>query len=142
MDKPGLKRLAALFWLAGGGGLALKAASLLAAADALRPGDWGPWWAAATGVAVGLVKARYLFTPSCRRNLERIDTLHNQGSWLFFRKEFFFFLAAMIVAGATLSRLAQDSYGGLLAVAALDTSLSIALVISARVFFTPPHRIV
>ena len=55
--------------------------------------------------------------------------------WQFFRPGFFVALAAMIAAGATLSRLAQGSYPFLLTVAALDFSLSTALLGSSLVFW-------
>jgi hypothetical protein len=47
----------------------------------------------------------------------------------------FFFLALMISAGATLSRVAQDNYLLLCAVAALDLTIAVALLGSSYVFW-------
>ena len=87
------------------------------------------------GRAAGGLKARYLFSRSCRKNLHRIAALKDPKVWQFFRPKFFFFLALMILAGSTLSRMAHGSYPFLCAVAALDISIGVALLSSGAVFF-------
>jgi hypothetical protein len=84
------------------------------------------------------VKARYLFSKSCRKNLARIDELQHPRIWQFFRPRFRIFLVLMILAGATLSRMAHDNYPFLIGVAVLDFSIGIALLGSCCIFWT--HR--
>jgi hypothetical protein len=130
-----LNVLAALVWYVGGTVLLLKASSLLAEAAALRPGLVWPWVAAGVAVLAGGLKARFLFSRSCEKNLARIATLERPRVWQFFRPGFFVALAVMILAGATLSRLAQGRHALLLGVAALDLALAVALLGSSTVFW-------
>ncbi|MGD2077655.1 MAG: hypothetical protein PVH18_04705, partial [Chloroflexota bacterium] len=55
--------------------------------------------------------------------------------WQFFRPRFFLMLAIMILAGATMSRLAAGHYPSLIGVATLDLSLAIALLGSGIIFW-------
>ena len=128
-----VKILAALVWCIGGGVLLWKGSSLLTEADALNPQFIWSWAAGAIGLAIGGVKARYLFSKACRKNLRRIDALERPRFWQCFRPRFVLFLAAMIAAGATLSRLAHGSYGFLIGVAILDLSIGTALLGSSFV---------
>ena len=130
-----VKILAALVWCVGGAVLLWKGSSLLAEADGLNPGFIWPWAAGAIGLTLGGVKARYLFSKACRKNLRRIDALERPRLWQCFRPGFFLFLAAMIAVGATLSYLAHGSYGFLIAVAILDLSIGTALLGSSFVFW-------
>ena len=130
-----LRLLAALVWYGGGLVLLLKGSSLLAEAAALRPGLAWPGLAVVLALLLGALKARFLFTKSCEKNLARIAALDRPRIWQFFRPGFFAALAVMILAGATLSRLAQDRYLLLLAVAALDLALATALLASSAVFW-------
>ncbi|MFQ5577574.1 MAG: hypothetical protein ACE5G8_11385 [Anaerolineae bacterium] len=130
-----LNILAAGVWFVGGIVLVLKGSSLAGEAGALRPGLLWPWLAVLTGLAAGGLKARYLFSRSCRKNLRRIATLKSPKVWQFFRPKFLFFLTLMILAGSTLSRMAHGSYPFLCAVAALDISIGVALLSSGAVFF-------
>jgi len=54
--------------------------------------------------------------------------------WQAFRPTFYVFLTAMILLGATLSRLAIGSYPGLMAMVILDISIAVALLGSMRAF--------
>jgi len=65
-----LKILAALVWYTGGVVLLLKGTSLLREAETLRPGQIWTWIAVAAGLLIGSVKARFLFSKSCRKNLD------------------------------------------------------------------------
>ena len=130
-----LKVLAAIVWYTGGIVLLFKARSLLAEATRLQPQDWWPLAAIAAGVALGALKARFIFSPSCRRNLRRIDCLHRRRPWDFFRLGFFVFLLLMIAGGATMSRLAHGNYPFLIGVAVLDLTIATALIGSSYVFW-------
>ena len=127
--------LAALVWYIGGFVLVLKGGSLLAEAEALRPGLAWPWLALAAALLLGGLKAGFLFARSCQKNLSRIAALDQPKIWQFYKPGFFLFLALMISAGATLSRLAHDNYPFLIGVATLDLALAIALLGSSYVFW-------
>jgi hypothetical protein len=129
-----LNILAALVWYAGGIVLLLKGGSLLAEAASLQPGLAWPWLAAGVALLAGGLKARFLFSRNCEKNLARIAALEQPRIWQFFRPGFFVALAAMILAGATLSRLAHNHYPLLIGVAVLDLALALALLGSSYVF--------
>ncbi len=131
-----LKILAALVWYIGGVVLLLKGASLLLEAEALRPDKTWPWLAVIAGLFLGSVKARFLFSKSCRKNLARIDGLPRPRIWQFFRPQFFVFLVLMILAGATLSQMAHNNYPFLIGVAVVDFSIGIALLGSSYIVWT------
>jgi hypothetical protein len=134
-----LKILASFVWYVGGIVLLLKGYSLLAEAESLRPGLRGPILAAGGGLLAGGLKAKYLFSKSCRKNLARIDALSSPKIWGFFRPWFFLALAVMITTGATLSRLAHGSYPFLMGVGTLDISIATALLASSYVFWKRPE---
>lgn len=127
--------LSALFWYGGGIVLLFKGMSLILAARRLDPGNFWPGAVLVAGAAMGGIKARYLFSRSCIKNLSRINALVRPKWWQFFRPVFFIFLVLMIAAGATLSRLSQGSYPFLLAVALLDFSIATGLLGSSFVFW-------
>ena len=138
--------LAAIVWHIGGIVLLLKAASLLQEANALRPDQNWLWIFVPVGLFFGLLKARFLFSRFCHKNLARIDALEQPQLWQFFRPRFFLMLTVMILVGATMSRLAEGHYRSLIGVATLDLSLAIALLGSGlifwrqRVFFAPARQ--
>ena len=131
--------LSAFFWYGGGFILLFKGASLTMAAHRLDAGHLWPGVVLVSGVLAGLVKARYLFSRSCRNNLNRIKTLTQPRWWQFFRPGFFVFLALMIVAGVTLSNLSQGNYRLLLALALLDFSVAVGLIGSSYEFWKNGH---
>lgn len=130
-----LNILAAAVWYIGGVVLLLKAVSLLSEAKLIYIGPFWPWVAVGIGVLIGGLKAKYLFSKACKKNLARIATLEHPKLWQFFRPGFFLALALMITLGATLSRMAQGNYPFLIAVAALDLTIAIALLGSSIVFW-------
>jgi hypothetical protein len=130
-----LNILAALVWYVGGIVLLLKAGSLLDEADLLKPAQVWPWLAIVAGLVIGSLKAKFLFGKSCQKNLTRINALNRPKIWQFFRPGFFVALAAMILVGATLSRLAHNNYLFLIGVAVLDLSIATALLGSSYVFW-------
>ena len=123
-----LKFLALFTWITGGVVLLLKGYALFAEANGLRPGAAQNFLPFPIAAVVGGLKARYLFVPSCRRNLARIDSLPDPRLWQFFRVGFFIFLLSMILLGAWLSNRASGDYGMLLAVSSVDLTLSVALL--------------
>ena len=131
-----LKILAALVWYIGGIMMLVKGRSLLIEADALEPEQVWPWLAVFAGLFLGGLQAKYLFSKSCQKNLDRIDALDRPRVWQFFRPGFFAALTVMIVIGATLSRLAHNNYPFLIAVAAVDINIGVALLGSSYVFWT------
>jgi hypothetical protein len=98
-------------------------------------GSMWAWAAPLLGLAIGVPKVIYMYNRFCRRNLRRIAALERPRIWQFFRPGFFVFLAAMIALGATLSRLALDSFSMLVFVVALDFSLATGLLGSMPQFF-------
>lgn len=129
-----LNVLAALIWYVGGIVLLLKGSSLLMEAETLDPDRGWPWLAAATGVLLGGLKAKLVFLRSCRRNLDRIAQLESPRIWQFFSGRFFVALAAMILVGVTLSRLAHNNYLLLIGVAILDLGIGVALLASGYAY--------
>ena len=127
--------LAALVWHAGGIVLLLKGGSLLVEAQALEPGQVWPWLAAILALFLGGLKARFIFGKSIKRNLARIAALDRPRIWQFFSPGFFVALAAMILAGASLSSLARGNYRSLIAVATLDLAIAVALLGSSIVYW-------
>ena len=132
---PILKVMAAGVWYVGGVMMLLKGGRLLAEADALKPGAGWPWLAGVGGVLLGLLKGKYLFSRNCRNNLDRIAALERPRVWQFFSPRFFVALAAMILVGATLSRLAHGHYSWSIGVATLDFGIATALWWSSYVFW-------
>jgi hypothetical protein len=130
-----LNILSALVWHGGGIALLLKGRSLLAEAEALHPGLPWPWLGAAVALLLGGLQAKFIFARSCKKNLDRIAALERPKIWQFFRPVFFFFLALMIAAGATLSRLAHNSYAWLIGVAMIDWIVAVSLLGSSYVFW-------
>lgn len=129
--------LAALIWLAGGVALLLKGSDLWSEAREMRPGDLWLWFAIVGGVVFGSLKIHYIFTPACRRNLERIASLDDPKLWLFYRPTFFIALALMIAVGATASNGARGNFTLLVTVATIDFSIGIALLGSSVSFLRP-----
>ena len=86
-------------------------------------------------ILLSLVKTKYIFTRSCRRNLARIEALKDPKTWQFYRVGFFLFLVTVISLGAYLSNVAHGNYWFLMGVGTFDMALSLALLFSSRVFW-------
>jgi len=129
-----LKFLAALVWYSGVIALLIKSTSLLFRAHVISPGH--PWllMAVLVGVVIGAIKARYLFRRICLKNLKRIDALKHPKLWHFYRMRFFIFLLTMVILGSYLSHRAQDNFPMLIAMAAIELSVAIALLGSSDCF--------
>ena len=76
-----LNVLAALVWYLGGIVLLTKGGSLLVEAKSLRPGQVWPWLAIVVALIAGGLQARFLFSKSCRKNLDRIAALELRDSY-------------------------------------------------------------
>jgi len=83
--------LAAMVWYAGGIVLLIKGVSLLLEAEALQPDQHWPRTAVMAALLVGGIKAIFLFSGTCRKNLARIAALKRPKIWQFFRPVFFCF---------------------------------------------------
>ncbi len=130
-----LKILAAVLWYSGAVVLLSKGTSLLLEADALQPGRNWTWLTVALGLSIGWLKVIFIFRRACQKNLARISLLGEPKIWQFYRTGFLLFLAAMIIIGSTLSRMAHGNYPFLIAMAILDFSLATALFGSSYVFW-------
>lgn len=130
-----LNILAALVWFGGGVALSFKGAGLLLEANRLRPElDWH-WLAGASGLFIGALKARFLFSKSCRKNLDRITALDMPRIWQFYRLRFFLALAVLVWGSAKLSSHARDNYLFLIFMAVLDLSIATALLGSGHIYW-------
>lgn len=127
--------LAALVWYAGGVVLLVKGGTLLFEAADLAPGRIWTWFAVPLGLALGMVKAKYIFVKACRKNLDRIAALERPRIWLFYRPLFLVFLVAMILTAKLLADLATGDYWMTLGVVVLDFTIGVALLGSAFVFW-------
>ena len=130
-----LNIMAALVWYVGGIVLLIKGGSLLLEAELLQPDTHWPWTAAIVALMIGGIKAKFIFSKSCRKNLARIAALDRPKIWQFFRPVFFLFLLLMILIGAALSNLAHGNYPFLIGIAALDFTIAVALLGSSYVFW-------
>lgn len=130
-----LKLLAAIVWYIGAIVLYFKSYHLLTTAESIDPGHMWIWVALFSGLLIGAIKARYLFSRVGIKNLRRIDALNEPKIWQFYRARFFIMLALMISLAAFLSRMAAGDYHLLLAVAVLDLSIATALFGSSYIFW-------
>ncbi len=131
---PLLKTLAALVWFSGAAVLMIKATLLVLEAQQLYSGYEWSGGVVAAGVLIGVLKAKYLFTPICRKNLRRIAALEQPLIWQFYRLRFFAFLITMVVLGAWMSRLAHGHYAMLYLLALVEISVGTALLGSSHCF--------
>ena len=130
-----LKLLASLVWYSGAVVLSFKSIIMLTEAQAINPGQTRTWLTIAAGLIFGAIKAKYLFTKVCIKNLNRINTLKKPKLWEFYRIRFFFFLLTMIVMGSFISRQAHGNYSMLVNMALIEISLATALLGSSYCFW-------
>jgi len=130
-----LKILAAMLWYSGAIILLTKGTTLLLEADSLQPGRYWTWLTIVLGLSIGWLKVKFIFRRACQKNLARIALLSAPKIWQFYRPGFLLFLAAMIIIGSTLSRMAHGNYPFLIAMVTLDFSLATALFGSSLVFW-------
>jgi hypothetical protein len=127
--------IAAVIWYGGGISLIVKGGVLIGDAYGLGGQSAIALAAGLAGIAAGLIKARFIFNRSCRKNLKRIAALSNPRVWQCFRPGFLLFLAIIIPTGAWMSRAAEGSFVWLCVVGALDLSIATALLVSSAIFW-------
>jgi len=112
--------IAAIVWYGGSIAVLFKGGVLVKGAYALDNQSLWAFTAPVVGVAIGLVKARYIFNHACKKNVLRIRALPHPRIWQFFRPGMLVFLAIIIPTGAWMSRMAVGEFSYLCGVAALD----------------------
>lgn len=130
-----LKLLASLVWYSGAIVLSFKSVIMLTEAHAINPEQIRTWLTIVVGLIFGVIKAKYLFTKICIKNLNRIDALTKPKLWDFYRLRFFFFLLTMIVMGNFISRHVHGNYSMLVNMALIEISLATALLGSSFCFW-------
>lgn len=135
-----LKLLASLIWYSGFIILFIKSSGLLLDAESIKPNQLWTWLAIFSGLLIGAIKARYLYSRLCIKNLNRINALKQPKLWHFYRLRFFFFLFLMIVLGRFLSQIAHDNYPILIIMAIVELSVATALLGSSYCFWRTPSR--
>lgn len=108
---------------------------MLTEAQAINPDQTQTWLTIAAGLLFGAIKAKYLFTKVCIKNLKRIDALKKPKFWEFYRVRFFIFLITMILLGNFISRHAHGNYSMLVTMALIEISLATALLGSSFCFW-------
>jgi len=134
-----LKLLASLVWYSGAVVLSFKSSMLLSEAHNIEPNLLWIALAVLAGLMIGFIKAKYLFSRLCIKNLTRIEALQQPKLWQFYRTRFFFFLLAMIILGSFISQLAHGNYTTLLTMAIIEVSLATALFGSSHCFWKPRY---
>jgi hypothetical protein len=127
--------LAAFVWHSGGIALVLKGMSLARSAYAIEPASFWCYGAPLLGIAIGLVKARFIFNHACKKNILRIGKLEAPKPWQCFRPGMLIFLAIIIPTGAMMSRAASGKFLYLCLVCGLDLSIATALLVSSMMFW-------
>jgi hypothetical protein len=127
--------LAAFVWYSGGIALVLKGMSLARSAYAIDPDSFWSFGAPLLGIAIGLVKARFIFNHACKKNILRIGKLEAPKLWQCFRPGMLIFLAIIIPTGAWMSRAAAGKFLYLCLVCGLDFSIATGLLVSSILFW-------
>jgi len=127
--------IAAAVWYGGGIALVLKGLSLAKSAYAINPDSLWSYGAPLLGIAIGLVKARFIFNHACKKNILRIGKLEAPKLWQCFRPGMLIFLAIIIPTGAWMSRAAAGKFFYLCLVCGLDLSIATGLLVSSMLFW-------
>ncbi len=135
-SKRTLVYLAAAVWYIGGIMLLRSGLELIVQIRSLKEDTLWPVIFIVLGIGLGVLQALVIFTPSCRRNLQRINQLEDPHLWQFFRPGFFLALVVMISFGVLLNHLSQGHYYFMLGVAAVDIALTVSLLGSSYIFWT------
>jgi len=130
-----LKIFYTFIWLSGGLVLLAKSHALFIAASKIQADTLSIGVAVAAGLLIGLLKIIFIFSKSCRRNLNRIERLTQPKIWQVLRPGFMLFLVLMIILGSTASHFALGKYAWLIAIGIVDLSLAVGLLGSSYVFW-------
>lgn len=127
--------IAAIIWYTGGFVLLVKGGVLIKNAYLIDAQSIWIFIAPILGIILGLLKGRFLFSKSCKKNIKRISALTDPRIWQCFRPGMLIFLVIIIPTGAWMSRAAVGNYTFLCLVGALDLSIACALLSSSIVFW-------
>ncbi|MGD8519664.1 MAG: hypothetical protein PVF56_00860 [Desulfobacterales bacterium] len=130
-----LRIVAAIIWYTGGFVLLVKGSALIKNAYLIDARSSWTTMAPILGIIIGLVKGRFLFGKSCKKNIKRINALIDPRIWQCYRPGMLIFLAIVILTGAWMSRAASGNFTFLCLVGALDLSIACALISSSMVFW-------
>ena len=130
-----LRIIAAIIWYIGGFVLLVKGGELIKNAYLIDAQSIWTTTAPILGIIIGLLKGRFLFSQSCKKNITRINALIHPRIWQCYRPGMLIFLAIVIPAGVWMSRAASGNFMYLCLVGALDLSLACALLSSSVVFW-------
>lgn len=133
-----LQILAALVWCSGAVVLSYKSTLLLIEANSINPDKLWIGLTILGGILFGAIKARFLFSKLCIKNLNRIRGIDRPKLWQFYRTRFFFFLLLMVVFGSLVSRQAHGDYSLLITMSFIEVSLATALLGSSICFWREP----
>ncbi len=134
-SKSTLVKLAAIGWYVGVMVLGLKSTTLFIEFRQSGLADSRLASAVVVGVLLGLLKERYLFSRVCKRNLMRIQSLAEPKVWQFFRFRLFFLIGTMVLLSNYLLMISEKLIIGKIALAVIEESVAIALLISSRQFW-------
>ena len=121
---------ALVVWLIGFVATGTKAAVLYVTASEMGEKSWAIVTASLLGGLGGAVKGRTVFLHLARRNVQRIRNTPRPTLKDMYRVQFYFFLATMVITFAVLSRVFAKNGVVLLVLGALDTTVSVALLVS------------
>jgi hypothetical protein len=130
-----LRIIAAIIWHTGGFVLLVKGSALIKNAYLIDAQSIWTTTAPILGIIIGLLKGRFLFSYSCKKNITRINTIIDPHIWQCYRPGMLIFLAVVIPTGAWMSRAASGNFTFLCLMGALDLSLAFALLSSSIVFW-------
>ena len=126
--------LAALIWGTGVVFLVTKSSIIFMEASDAGASVFQVFLAVTTGIFIGIIKAKYLFTRLCNKNIQRIMALKSPKFWQCYRPHFFFFLALMIWFGSWAHDTASGQSLWLMLLAVLELSVATALFLSWKCF--------
>ena len=127
--------IAAIIWYGGGISLLFKGGVLINNVYAIDAQSIWIYLAPILGIILGLLKGRFFFSRSCRKNIKRIKALSDPRIWQCFKPGMLIFLFIIIPIGAWMSRAAAGNVTFLCLVSILDLSIACALLSSSFVFW-------
>lgn len=127
--------IAAIIWYGGGISLLFKGGVLINNVYAIDAQSIWIYLAPILGIILGLLKGRFFFSRSCRKNIKRIKALSAPRIWQCFKPGMLIFLFIIIPIGAWMSRAAAGNVTFLCLVSTLDLSIACALLSSSIVFW-------
>ena len=127
--------IAAIIWYGGGISLLFKGGVLINNVYAIDAQSIWIYLAPILGIILGLLKGRFFFSRSCRKNIKRIKALSDPRIWQCFKPGMLIFLFIIIPIGAWMSRAAAGNVTFLCLVSILDLSIACALLSSSIVFW-------